>query len=111
MKKERTGKENDQLDNVESKLKFAVESKLQENLAKNSETDEKMIDEILAHLDKEIALGAARMSVIFDDNTDKEKAVSHKCCMSYGRPATETVGLLDMYTDISAGKPDRNADN
>ena len=88
-----------------------MQSNLQENLAKSSEADEKMIDEILAHLDKEIALGAARMSVLFDDNMDEEKAVSHKCCMSYGRPATETVGLLDMYTDISAGKPDRNADN
>jgi hypothetical protein len=107
MKKERTGRENDQSGIAQSSL----QNNLQENLAKSSEADEKMIDEILAHLDKEIALGAARMSVLFDDNMDEEKAVSHKCCMSYGRPATETVGLLDMYTDISAGKPDRNADN
>lgn len=70
--------------------------------------DEKMIDEILKHLDNEIELGAARMSVTFDENADEEKSVSHKCCISYGRPATETVGLLDMYTDISAGKPDRD---
>lgn len=123
MKKERTGRENDQSgiaqsslqNNMQSKLQSNLQSNLpcnlQENLAKSSEADEKMIDEILAHLDKEIALGAARMSVLFDDNMDEEKAVSHKCCMSYGRPATETVGLLDMYTDISAGKPDRNADN
>lgn len=107
MKKERTGRENDQSGIAQSSL----QNNLQENLAKSSEADEKMIDEILAHLDKEVALGAARMSVLFDDNMDEEKAVSHKCCMSYGRPATETVGLLDMYTDISAGKPDRNADN
>ena len=47
------------------------------------------------------------MSVIFDDTAEDAKTVSHKCCHSYGRPATETVGLLDMYTDISAGDSDR----
>ncbi len=72
------------------------------------ENDEKMIDEILRHLDSELEHGAARMSVIFDDKAKEEKTVSHKCCTSYGRPATETVGLLDMYTDISAGEPDRS---
>lgn len=71
------------------------------------DNDTKMIDEILKHLDSELEHGAARMSVIFDDNAKEEKAVSHKCCHSYGRPATETVGLLDMYTDISAGDSDR----
>ena len=71
------------------------------------ENDEKMIDEILRHLDNELELGAARMSVTFDDQAEVAKSVSHKCCISYGRPATETVGLLDMYTDISAGEPDR----
>ncbi len=69
--------------------------------------NEKMIDDILKHLDSETELGAARMSVNFDESADEEKSVSHKCCISYGRPATETVGLLDMYTDLSAGKPDR----
>lgn len=72
------------------------------------ENDEKMIDDILKHLDSEVGLGAARMSVTFDDQAKEAKEVSHKCCNSYGRPATETVGLLDMYTDISAGAPDRN---
>lgn len=71
------------------------------------EYDERMIDEILRHLDNELELGAARMSVTFDDEAESAKEVSHKCCNSYGRPATETVGLLDMYTDISAGEPDR----
>lgn len=71
------------------------------------DNDAKMIDEILRHLDSELAHGAARMSVIFDDNAKEAKSVSHKCCNSYGRPATETVGLLDMYTDISAGASDR----
>lgn len=73
------------------------------------ENDEKMIDEILRHLDNELEHGAARMSVTFDETSEVAKEVSHKCCHSYGRPATETVGLLDMYTDISAGTPDRNS--
>lgn len=72
------------------------------------EYDEKMIDEVLKHLDNETELGVVRMSVTFDDGADADKAVSHKCCNSYGKPATETVGLLDMYTDISAGTPDRS---
>lgn len=71
------------------------------------DSNEHLIDEILRHLDSELEHGAARMSVIFDDNATDEKSVSHKCCHSYGRPATETVGLLDMYTDLSAGKADR----
>ena len=71
------------------------------------DSNEHMIDEILRHLDSELEHGAARMSVIFDDNAADEKSVSHKCCHSYGRPATETVGPLDMYTDLSAGKSDR----
>ncbi|MDE7273996.1 MAG: hypothetical protein K2N95_13210 [Lachnospiraceae bacterium] len=71
------------------------------------DNDSKMIDEVLRHLDSELEHGAARMSVIFDDNAREAKLVSHKCCNSYGRPATETVGLLDMYTDISAGASDR----
>lgn len=72
------------------------------------ENNEKMISEILKHLDSELELGVARMSVTFDNQAEDAKEVSHKCCNSYGRPATETVGLLDMYTDISAGTPDRN---
>ena len=59
MKKERTGRENDQSgiaqsslqNNVQSKLQSNLQSNLpcnlQENLAKSSEADEKMIDEIL----------------------------------------------------------------
>lgn len=70
-------------------------------------SEEKMIREILEHLDSELELGAMRMSVIMDENAKEEKNVSHKCCNSYGRPATETVGLLDMYTDMNAGEPDR----
>lgn len=71
------------------------------------DNDNQMIDEILRHLDSELEHGALRMSVIIDENAEEAKAVSHKCCHSYGRPSNETVGLLDMYTDISAGAPDR----
>ena len=69
--------------------------------------DEKMIDEVLKHLDSELQQGVVRMSVTFDDEADVDKEVSHKCCNSYGKPSTETVGLLDMYTDMNAGEPDR----
>ena len=68
-----------------------------------------MIEEIMKHLDTESAQGVCRMSVTFDEEEEQRKSVSHKCCNMYGRPASETVGLLDMYTDISAGEPDRKA--
>ena len=68
-----------------------------------------MIEEIMKHLDAESTQGVCRMSVTFDENEEQHKTVSHKCCNMYGRPASETVGLLDMYTDISAGEPDRKA--
>ncbi|MCM1064476.1 MAG: hypothetical protein NC420_08405 [Eubacterium sp.] len=73
---------------------------------KSNDMDEAMMEDILRHLDSELEKGAMRMSVIMDENT-KGKEVSHKCCNSYGRPANETVGLLDMYTDRNAGEPDR----
>lgn len=76
--------------------------------AGKSVIDEAMINEILSHLDGELQKGVVRMSVTMDDGAKEEKAVSHKCCNSYGRPANETVGLLDMYTDRNAGKPDRD---
>lgn len=69
---------------------------------------EDMINEVLSHLDRELQKGVVRMSVTMDDEAEEEKVVSHKCCNSYGRPANETVGLLDMYTDRNAGKPDRD---
>lgn len=69
---------------------------------------ETMIEDLLRHLDAEVSQGVCRMSVSFDE-TEENKTVSHKCCNMYGRPASETVGLLDMYTDISAGEPDRKA--
>lgn len=72
-----------------------------------SMADEAMIEELLQHLDSEFTQGVYRMSVNFDEKEEEAKKVSHKCCNMYGRPASETVGLLDMYTDISAGEPDR----
>ena len=68
--------------------------------------EEEMIAEIMSHLDKESTNGVYRMSVLMDENADEAKTVSKQCCNMYGRPASETVGLLDMYTDMNAGKPD-----
>ncbi|MCM1261171.1 MAG: hypothetical protein NC313_00510 [Butyrivibrio sp.] len=68
--------------------------------------EEDMIEEIMNHLDSESVNGVYRMSVLMDENSKKDKKVSKQCCNMYGRPAAETVGLLDMYTDMSAGKPD-----
>lgn len=68
--------------------------------------DERLIEDILRHLDGETQMGVVRMSVEMDENSDKSAEVSHKCCNMYGRPANETVGLLDSYTDLNAGRPD-----
>ena len=69
--------------------------------------EEAMIAEIMNHLDTESTQGVYRMSVTFDEKEEQEKNISHKCCNMYGRSASETVGLLDMYTDMNAGEPDR----
>jgi len=71
--------------------------------------EEAMIAEIMRHLDTESTQGVYRMSITFDEEEEQRKTVSHKCCNMYGRPASETVGLLDMYTDMNAGEPDRKA--
>ena len=63
---------------------------------------EELIQDILKHLDSETQFGAMRMTVETAAGKEGSKEVSHKCCTAYGRPANETVGLLDMYTDISA---------
>ena len=68
--------------------------------------EEEMIDEIMRHLDQESKQGVYRMSVLMDENSSEDKTVSRQCCNMYGRPASETVNLLDMYTDMNAGAPD-----
>lgn len=68
--------------------------------------DEDMIAEIMNHLDSESKQGVYRMSVIMDESADQGKEVSKQCCNMYGRPASETVNLLDMYTDMNSGRPD-----
>lgn len=68
--------------------------------------EDEMIAEIMKHLDAESQSGVYRMSVLMDENSGQDKTVSRQCCNVYGRPASETVGLLDMYTDMAAGKPD-----
>lgn len=68
--------------------------------------DERLIEDILRHLDGETQMGVVRMSVEMEEGSDKGAEVSHKCCNMYGRPANETVGLLDCYTDLNAGAPD-----
>ncbi len=70
--------------------------------------DERLIEEILQHLDSETRTGVVRMSVEMDSGKT-ETEVSHKCCNMYGKPASETVGLLDCYTDRNAGSPDNEA--
>lgn len=77
------------------------------NNEKRNPDDEAMIAEVMQHLDSEFTQGVYRMSVSFDEKEEEPKKVSHKCCNMYGRPASETVGLLDMYTDLNAGEPDR----
>lgn len=67
---------------------------------------EKLIEEIMRHLDGETQMGVVRMSVEMDEEKEDGGEISHKCCHMYGRPASETVGLLDCYTDMSAGRPD-----
>lgn len=69
--------------------------------------EDEMIDEILKHLDTETGQGVVRMSVQVDEKAKETKQIDHGCCHMYGRPASETVGLLDMYTDITHGQSDR----
>ncbi len=67
--------------------------------------NQQLIEDILRHLDGETQAGVVRMSVEMDARKE-ETEVSHKCCHMYGKPASETVGLLDCYTDRNAGPPD-----
>ncbi len=58
------------------------------------------IEEILNHLDKEVASGTMRMSVEIDETQIEHEKVTHSCCKVYGRSANRMVGELDMYSDL-----------
>ena len=62
--------------------------------------DEALLEEVMAHLDREVGIGAMRMSVGTDDARKEHSVVSHKCCKAYGMDASETVARLDMYSDL-----------
>ena len=64
------------------------------------QAQDRLVDEILQHLDREVCQGAARMSVEMDDSQEEYAKVSHKCCKVYGKDATRMVGELDMYSDL-----------
>ncbi|MCI9651775.1 MAG: hypothetical protein HFH98_07915, partial [Lachnospiraceae bacterium] len=62
--------------------------------------NEKLIDEILNHLDRETRMGVVRMSVEMDEEKSAAGEVSHKCCNMYGRPANETVVVLRIISPV-----------
>lgn len=64
-----------------------------------ADANEKLIQEIMAHLDREVNVGAARMSVEMDETQEEYSKVSHKCCKVYGKDANRMVGDLDAYSD------------
>ena len=43
-------------------------------------------------------------SSLYAQAQEEEKLVDHKCCHMYGRPVSEVVGFLDMYSDSSLEK-------
>lgn len=65
-----------------------------------AQVNDKLIDEIMKHLDQEVSNGAVRMSVEMDDGQEEYAKVSHKCCKVYGKDANRVVGELDMYSDL-----------
>lgn len=62
-------------------------------------TDE-FVDEVIAHLDKELEIGAVKMTVEMDDHQEEHSKVSHKCSKAYGREATTMIAQLDMIHDM-----------
>ena len=68
---------------------------------------EEMIEEILRHLPRQTQWVVVRRRVDIYQQKSGGGQVSHKCCNMYGRPASETVGMLDCYTDMNAGLPDK----
>ena len=65
-----------------------------------ADADDKLIREIMEHLDREVIGGSARMSVEMDEGQEEFSKVSHKCCKVYGKDANRMVGELDAYSDL-----------
>lgn len=65
-----------------------------------ADVNDRLIEEIMNHLDKEVTGGSVRMSVEMDDTQEEYAKVSHKCCKVYGKDSTRVVGELDMYSDL-----------
>ena len=64
------------------------------------EASEEFIDEVIAHLDNELEIGAVKMTVEMDDHQEEHSRVSHKCSKAYGREATTMIAQLDMIHDM-----------
>lgn len=64
------------------------------------EPTEEFIDEVIAHLDNELEIGAVKMTVEMDDHQEEHSKVSHKCSKAYGREATTMIAQLDMIHDM-----------
>ena len=64
------------------------------------EASEEFIDEVIAHLDNELEIGAVKMIVEMDDHQEEHSRVSHKCSKAYGREATTMIAQLDMIHDM-----------
>ena len=64
------------------------------------EATDELIDEVIAHLDNELEIGAAKMTVEMDDHQEEHSRVSHKCSKAYGREATTMIAQLDMIHDM-----------
>ena len=75
-----------------------------------AEANDKLIEEIMQHLDKEVSGGSVRMSVEMDDTQEEYSKVSHKCCKVYGKDSTQVVGELDMYSDLYLHDMKRNGE-
>lgn len=75
-------------------------------MQKENQDEQMLIEEIMKHLDNETQRDVVRMSVVMDPIGNEPKEISRQCCNVYGRPGNEIINLLDMYTDMNAGKPD-----
>ena len=64
------------------------------------EATEEFINEVIAHLDNELEIGAVKMTVEMDDHQEEHSRVSHKCSKAYGRESTTMIAQLDMIHDL-----------